>query len=347
MENSAYIFKLNIDWRLINLISQIDRFDASWSSIERREKQSLKQLKSIATVRSVGASTRIEGSKLNDEEVDVLLKNIDISKLEDRDTQEVVGYFEALDILSDSYNDIQIAEGDIKSLHNILMKYSLKDEWHKGNYKQHSNAVTAKYPDGTTQIVFQTTEPGINTESAMRNLFDWYNNENSIHPLVKCSIFTYEFLSIHPFQDGNGRLSRLITSLLLLKNGYHWIQYISFEHEIENRKLEYYRVLRSCQAQRPNENISDWVNFFFDALKNIQELLLQKLQVHQSTGEQLTPREKLIITFIQNHPGCKSGDIAKGLGIPRMMVIRQLSVLIEKNLVDKHGKGSGTHYTIN
>ena len=163
MENSVFIFRLNLDWQLISLISQIDRFDASWTSIERREKQSLKQLKSIATVRSVGASTRIEGSKLTDEEVDVLLKNIDITKLGDRDSQEVVGYFEALDVISEAYNDIQIAEGDIKNLHNILMKYSTKDKWHKGNYKQHSNAVEAKYPDGTGQIIFQTTEPGIDT----------------------------------------------------------------------------------------------------------------------------------------------------------------------------------------
>lgn len=346
MENTVYIFRLNLDWQLIALISQIDRFDASWTSIERREKQSLKQLKSIATVRSVGASTRIEGSKLTDEEVDVLLKNIDITKLEDRDSQEVVGYFEALDIISTAYNDIHISEGDIKNLHNILMKYSSKDEWHKGNYKQHSNAVEAKYPDGTSQIIFQTTEPGIETESAMRNLIEWYNQENSIHPLVKCSIFTYEFLSIHPFQDGNGRLSRLISSLLLLKNGYRWIQYVSFEHEIESRKSDYYRVLRSCQAQRPNENISDWVNFFFEALKNIQGLLMQKLLVHHGGGEKLLPREKLVVSFIQNHPGCKSGDISKGLSISRMMVIRQLTILIEKNLIEKHGTGSGTQYTI-
>jgi Fic family protein len=328
------------------LISQIDRFDASWTSIERREKQSLKQLKSIATVRSVGASTRIEGSKLTDEEVDVLLKNIGITKLEDRDSQEVVGYFEALDVISEAYSDIQISEGDIKNLHNILMKYSVKDEWHKGNYKQHANAVEAKYPDGTSQIIFQTTEPGIDTETAMNNLIEWYNKERSIHPLVKCSIFTYEFLSIHPFQDGNGRLSRLISSLLLLKNGYKWIQYVSFEHEIESRKPEYYKVLRSCQTQRPNENISDWVNFFFDALKNIQEQLTQKLQIHQTDGEQLLPREKLVISYIQNHPGCKSGDITKGLGLSRMIVIRLLSTLIARSLIEKHGSGSGTQYTI-
>jgi len=346
MKSAVYNFQMNLDWQLISLISEVDRFDASWTAVERREKQGLKELKSIATVRSVGASTRIEGSKLTDEEVDVLLKKMDISRLEDRDMQEVVGYFEVLDLIFESYNDIQITEGDIKNLHNILLRYSTKDQWHKGNYKQHNNAVEARYADGTGQVIFQTTEPGLATENAIHQLIDWYNNEQAVHPLVKCAIFTYEFLSVHPFQDGNGRLSRIISSLLLLKNGYNWIQYISFEHEIESRKPEYYRVLRSCQAQRPNENISDWVNFFFSALRNIQELLMQKLQLHEE-GIQLPPREKLLYEYIQNHPGCKSGEIAKALGMSRAIVIRVLAVLLEKNLVGKYGEGSGTYYMIN
>lgn len=346
MDNLGYVSNIELDWQLISLISTTDRFDAAWTSIERLEQHNLKQLKSIATVRSVAASTRIEGSKLSDEEVDVLISNIDISKLEDRDKQEVVGYFEALDTVSETHNDIQITEGDIKNLHNILMRYSTKDEWHRGNYKQHRNAVEAKYPDGTSQIIFQTTEPGIETEMAMRNLIDWYNSESSIHPLVKCSIFTYEFLSIHPFQDGNGRMSRLLSSLLLLKSKYKWIEYVSFEYEIESRKLEYYKVLRSCQAQRPYENISDWINFYFDVLKNIQESLMEKLQPKDIAGEQLPPREKLVVSFVQNNPGCKSGNIAARLGLSRTIVIRLISVLIEKNLIEKHGIGSATYYTI-
>ena len=345
MKNNVYNFKIDIDWKLINIISQIDRFDASWTTIEKKEGQSLKQLKSIATVRSVGASTRIEGSKMSDEEVTVLLQEVDISKLEDRDSQEVVGYFNAFDIISESYRNIDISENSLKNLHNILMKHSKKDEWHKGKYKQHSNAVEANYPDGTKQIVFQTTEAGFATENAMQNLVNWYNNDSTTHPLVKCSLFTYEFLSIHPFQDGNGRLSRLISSLLLLKNGYNWIQFVSFEHEIENRKPEYYRVLMNCQSQRPNENVSEWGNFFFDALKNIQEQLMLKL--NQGGIEiQLSPREKSILTFIGNNVGCKSGEIAKKLGIPSPTIKRILPELIKKNLIEKHGIGPSTNYSI-
>src|SRR5690554_2517256 len=158
---SVHTINLNVDWQLIALISQIDRFDASWSAIERREGQSLKELKSVATVRSVGASTRIEGSKLSDQQVDVLLKNLTIENLVDRDSQEVAGYFDVLDIISDSYKNIAITENAIKNLHNQLLKHREKDAWHKGDYKQQSNSVEATLPDGSKQIVFQTTPPGI------------------------------------------------------------------------------------------------------------------------------------------------------------------------------------------
>jgi len=340
----VYNLKVDLNWKLISIISQIDRFDASWATIEKKEGQSLKQLKSIATVRSVGASTRIEGSKMSDEEVNVLLQKIDITKLEDRDSQEVVGYFNTLDIISESFLDIEITESSLKNLHNILMKFSKKDEWHKGEYKQHSNAVEANFGDGTKQIIFETTEAGLATENAMRNLVNWYKNDNVTHPLVKCSLFTYDFLSIHPFQDGNGRLSRLLSSLLLLKNGYNWIQFVSFEHEIENRKTEYYRVLRNCQSQRPNENVSEWNSFYFDALKNIQEQLILKLNFNNASS-QLSQREKLILTYIENNVGCKSGEISKNIGVPNPTVKRLLSELIEKKLIEKNGVGPSTNYS--
>ncbi|NOY51077.1 MAG: Fic family protein [Chlorobi bacterium] len=345
MIDKVYIFKLNLDWNLLRIVSKIDRFDASWSSIEKREKQSLKQLKNIATVRSVGASTRIEGSKMSNEEVKALLDNLEITKIKDRDSQEVVGYFDVLELISENYKEIDITESDIKNLHNLLLKHGDKDKWHKGKYKQHSNAVEATLPDGTKQIIFQTTSAGFETEDAMRNLIDWYNTDTEIHPLVKSAIFSYEFVSIHPFQDGNGRLSRLLSTLLLLKNGYNWIQYVSFEHEIESRKSEYYLKLRHCQSQRPNEDITEWINFFFSALLNIQEQLMKKLEV-KGTKAKLSPKEKSILTFIESNPGSKSGEIANKLHIPNPTVKRILTRLLNENLIEKYGIGAGTNYSI-
>lgn len=345
MIENVYNFSIEVTWKLIQKMSSLDRFDAQWNTIEKREGQSLKQLKSIATVRSVGASTRIEGSKMTNEEVENLLNNLKITKLVERDQQEVAGYFEALDIIGESYNDIHITESDIKNLHNMLLKHSEKDAWHKGDYKQVSNSVEATLPDGTKQIIFQTTEPGFPTEDAMRNLIEWYNQQDDIHPLVRCATFVYEFASIHPFQDGNGRMSRLLSTLLLLKNGYKWIQYVSLEHEIESRKVEYYRALRTCQAERPNENISAWLNFFLEALANIQNQLMKKMET-QSARNQLSARAKAILLYIENHPDSRSGQIAAGLGIPSSSVKRILSDLYDRHLVLRLGDDTHPFYEI-
>ena len=282
---------------------------------------------------------------MSDEEVDILLKDLKIKKLVDRDSQEVAGYFDVLDTISESYENISITESAIKNLHNQLLKHSEKDAWHKGDYKQHSNSVEATLPDGNKHIVFQTTPPGIETEEAMRSLIEWYNSDNETHSLVRSSIFCYEFVSIHPFQDGNGRLSRLLSTLLLLKHGYKWIQYVSFEHEIEHRKSEYYRVLTNCQSQRPNEDVDEWIRFYFDALSNIQTQLKAKLD-SEGIEQKLSPKEKSILVYISDHPGSRSGEISKKLDIPSPTVKRILTELTSKGLIEKFGAGPGTNYSI-
>jgi Fic family protein len=345
MVDTVHTFKLSPDWKLIQTISSLDRFDASWTAIEKREGKTLKQLKAIATVRSVGASTRIEGSAMTDEEVKVLIEKLAISKLEDRDSQEVAGYFEALDLISGVYPDMEISEGTIKNLHNLLMKHSQKDEWHRGNYKQHSNAVEASRQDGSKHVIFETTPPGFPTEDAMRTLIEWWHTDTKTHPIVKCALFCYDFVSIHPFQDGNGRLSRLTATLLLLKNGYNWIQYVSFEHEIENRKSEYYQQLMQSQKQRPGENVYSWVLFFLDCLNNISGQLMTKLSA-QGTVTRLGPKEKSIYLFIENHPGSQSGDIAEKLNLGQPTVKKILTALVQQKLIIKHGAGAGTNYSL-
>ncbi|MEY4852914.1 MAG: hypothetical protein RIS99_1309 [Bacteroidota bacterium] len=337
---------LDLTFELINKLSSIDRFSGEWLNIEKREGiHALKQLKSIATVQSVGASTRIEGSKLTNDEIQVLLfENLRIDKLEKRDQQEVVGYFQALDIISESFSEIRVSEGDVKNLHKILLKHSEKDEWHRGEYKQHPNSVDAHYPDGRTVTIFNTTNPGHDTEMAMRALFDWYQNDKVTPAIIKVAVFVYEFLSIHPFQDGNGRLSRLLGTLLLLKQGYPWIQFVSFENEIENRKTEYYKVLMDCQQSRPGENVDVWLDFFLACLSSIQGKLMQKVETRQSKMV-LNPREKKIVQFIEAYPGVKSSEIATKLNIPLPSVKRMLSEMISDRIISKNGTGTGTNYT--
>ena len=340
-----HTLKLDLGMKLMTELSKIDRFDASWATIEKREGACLKQLKSIATVRSVGASTRIEGSKMTDDEVAVLIEKLSISKLEERDEQEVIGYFEALDTIAENYESISISESQLKNIHKKLMLHVDKDAWHRGNYKQVSNAVEANLVDGTKQIVFRTAEPGLETQDAMIQLFEWYHSDKETIPLVKAALFVYEFLSIHPFQDGNGRLSRLLGSLLLLKNGYSWIQYVSFEHEIESRKSEYYKVLMQTQRNRPGENVTDWLTFFINCLINIQEQLLVKLE-ESRTKQPVSQREKRILFFIQNHAGCGSSDIAKKLDMALPTVKKYLAQLVLKGSITKEGQGKSTGYFV-
>jgi len=342
---AIHTLRINFSWKLIDAISKLDRFDGSWKGIEKKEGRTLKELRSVATVRSVGASTRIEGSKMSNEEVDEFLKNLNIEKLVERDEQEVAGYFEALDLIVENYQDIPVTENAIKSLHNTLLKYSKKDEWHRGGYKQLSNNVEAKLPDDTTKIVFKTSEPGYETDKLMRALVNWYALDQETHPIVKCAIFAYEFVSIHPFQDCNGRMSRLLSTLLLLKNGYNWVQYVSLEHEIEHRKQEYYTELRRCQAQRPQEDVTPWVYYFLSVLDSNKDHLQHKLE-QSGVASQLSPVQKSILAYIGNHPGCQSGEIAKSLNIASPTVKRILNELVSTSLIEKYGSGRGTNYSI-
>jgi Fic family protein len=335
-----------VNWmEVLQELNQLDRFDAQWQAIERREQQTLKELKSIATVRSIGASTRIEGSRLTDTEVEELIENLDISKLSERDEQEVAGYYDTLNLIAESYRDIYVSESAIKHLHNSLMKHSNKDNYHKGDYKITPNRVERTEADGSKTPIFETTEPGWATKEAMENLINWYNNDSTTHPLIRAAIFVYEFLSIHPFQDGNGRLSRLLTTLLLMKSNYVWIEYVSFEHEIEHRKKEYYRKLMDAQRSRPNENVTEWVYFFLDCLKNIQQQLLQKLK-EKERREAIGIREQQVYTIVEHNPGISSGEIVEKLKIPPSTIKRILAGLVATRNLIVHGAGRGTTYSI-
>ncbi|MBK7173333.1 MAG: Fic family protein [Bacteroidales bacterium] len=292
--------KLNFDFKynqqIIKLIGFIDSFKGKWNIVEQRENVYLKELRKIATIESIGSSTRIEGAQMTNEEIKELLNNMEITKLKTRDQQEVVGYYDVLELIYESYPQIKISTNDILFLHHRLLKYSIKDDRHRGKYKNLSNKVVANYPDGTQKIIFNTTEPHL-VEKEINELIAWTNQQLAIremHPLVIIAVFIYEFLSIHPFQDGNGRLSRLLTNLLLLKNDYQFIQYVSFENLIEQKKKSYYEALMDGQKDRysDSERINSWVLYFLDSLQTLIQRLEQKYDVFKSKGGYLNERQK-------------------------------------------------------
>ena len=314
-----FINKLNLDFianqKILKLIGNIDGFKGKWNITEVQENNYLKELRKIATIESIGSSTRIEGATMTDKEVQELLNDIKITKLKSRDEQEVIGYYEVLELIYENYNNIHLTESYIKQLHQLLLKYSSKDERHRGGYKHLSNKVVATYPTGEQRTIFTTTEPAL-VEGEIQELIEWTNQQlqkQEIHPLIIVGSFIYDFLSIHPFQDGNGRLSRLLTTLCLLQNDYTFIQYISFENHIEQNKKDYYEALMSGQKNRgaDSERIDKWLIFFLSSLNVLAQKLEQKYDVFKSKGGYLNERQKQIKHFIETNQPVKVSDIDK------------------------------------
>jgi len=337
---------------LINRISAIDSFKGKWHTLEKRENKYLKELKRIATIESSGSSTRIEGVILTDDEIEKLLKNLKISQFESRDEQEVIGYYQALELILENYDTINLTENYIRQLHSILLKESTKDTRHRGEYKKIANKVVAKYPDGTEKIIFNTTEPHL-VEKEMFELINWVNKqfiENEIHPLFIIATFIYEFLSIHPFQDGNGRLSRLMTTLLLIKYGYDFVQYVSFEHIIENKKKKYYKALMSGQKNRysDKENIYEWILFFLTSIEELISKLEIKYDKYNSKQSYLNSRQNELIQLIQKSQPLKISDIAIKMNNYSINTLKKdIQYLLSEKQIEKIGKGRGTIYIIN
>ncbi|MBC7777090.1 MAG: Fic family protein [Phycisphaerae bacterium] len=345
--------KLQFDFlatqRVIQKIGQIDQFKGEWKLLAKDENRYLKELRKIATIQSIGSSTRIEGSSLTDAEIASLIKNMKVSKLESRDEQEVVGYFETLETILDQYETIDLSISNIHGLHKLLLKYSSKDHRHWGKYKELTNKVVATYPDGTTRVIFNTTEPFL-VEKEMTELLEWTNkgfSGDEIHPLIVIAAFVYEFLSIHPYQDGNGRLSRLLTNLLLLKYGYKFVLYVSLENDIENRKKEYYQALMEGQKDRykDSENMVQWVQFFLNGLSGMIQKLELKLKEYKNIGGYLNGRQKQILNFIRENQPVKTSDIAQKMTDFNLETIKKdLQYLVRELEIDKLGNNRARVY---
>jgi len=348
--------KLNFDFKtnqlIINKIAFIDSFKGKWIGLGGKESRYLKELRKIASIESIGSSTRIEGSTLTDEEVSEILSSIKITEFKTRDEQEVFGYYEVLTLILDAHKEIEIKENHIYHLHKLLLIKSKKDEHHRGVYKKLTNKVVANYPGGHQKVIFKTTEPLLVKEE-MDQLITWTNDsleEKLIHPLIIIGTFIYEFLSIHPFQDGNGRLSRLLTTLLLLNNGYDFMQYSSMEIEIEKRKKEYYKSLMDGQKDRYTkvEKINQWMLFFLETL----ELTIGKLESRYDSIKDkksyLNDRQQKLMQYITEAEPIKISDLSAYFpDFKRDTLKKDMAYLTSEGLIQKMGKARATFYIIN
>ena len=333
---------------IVALLAEIDGIRGEFKSGLRMTPQAITSLKQSVLITSAGASTRIEGAKLTDEEVEKIMQGLAVSKFSDRDSQEVQGYLEVLQNVFDSFQTLPLRESVITSLHNQLLKYSNKDDTHRGGYKKKENTVGVLGPDGqVAKIMFETT-PAFLTAKEMQELVDWTTDafeKNRFHPLLLIANFVVEFLKIHPFEDGNGRLSRVLTNLLLLRSGYQFVQYVSHEQTVERRKDEYYLALRKSQEtfNTDHDTIVPWLNFFLSVVKEQATKALSYLQ-DEKVEDTLSPKQYEVWKYLSSVGEAAPGDIAKATGVVGVTVSQALERLIELGLVKRVGRGRGTRY---
>jgi Fic family protein len=333
---------------LLKLVAEIDEFKGEWRALHTLTPERLQSLRHVATIESIGSSTRIEGSKLSDEKIEKLLGGVGTHSFSTRDEQEVAGYAEVMETIFQSHGEISLTENYIKQLHTMLLRHSTKDERHRGEYKKHSNSVEAFDETGKSiGIIFETTSP-FDTPGEMQSLVLWAREaleDKSYHPLMVIGIFNVVLLAIHPFQDGNGRLSRVLVTLLLLNAGYSYIPYSSLESIIEKNKDAYYLALRRTQKTLKSDAIDwlPWLQFFLNSLKRQKDHLATKIETTQKYAD--LPRESvMIMEYVNEHHRITTGEAEKFTQAPRPTVKNRLSSLVKSGLLVRHGKGRGSWY---
>jgi Fic family protein len=342
---------LQITLELLALISEIDEFKGAWRALGTLAPERLKALRHVATIESIGSSTRIEGSKLTDREVERLLANLDIKRFSSRDEQEVGGYAEVMETVFHAWEDIPITQNHIKQLHRDLLRHSDKDERHRGEYKTLRNDVGAFDADGKMiGIVFETATP-FDTPRRMTELVTWLNDAlelKRLHPLLIVAVFIVTFLEIHPFQDGNGRLSRVLTTLLLLQAGYAYVPYSSLESVIENSKEGYYLALRQTQGTIRTEtpNWQPWIVFFMRALQQQKRRLAVKVEREKAALSALPELAVKILDYVRDNGRVTTRDMVRETGASPNTLKATFTSLVKKGLLVRQGGGRSTWYAL-
>jgi Fic family protein len=336
---------------ILKLIADIDEFKGRWRVIETLAPERLISLRRIATIESVGSSTRIEGSKLSDAEVEKLLSGMETKSFDSRDEQEVAGYADTMDMIFDSHDAITLTENHIKQLHGVLLKYSTKDLEHRGHYKKVPNHVEAFGPEGKSLgVVFETATP-FETPGWMKELVGWFNQsiqEESQHPLILIGIFIVVFLGIHPFKDGNGRISRVLTTLLLLRSGYGYVPYSSMETVIEANKDSYYLALRRTQQtiRKEEQSWEPWLVFFLKTMAKQKDNLAAKVKEERSLRSSLPALSRQILELAKTRGEITIAEIEDSTAANRNTIKVHLKKLAEQHYLLQLGKGRGARYTI-
>ncbi len=344
------IDSIHITPQLLALLSELDEFKGAWRALGTLAPDRLNALRHIATVESTGSSTRIEGSALTDREVERLLGRLDIQAFATRDEQEVAGYAEVMQTVFQSWADIRLTENHVRPLHRDLLRHSNKDERHRGAYKTLRNDVGAFDETGRMiGVVFETATP-FDTPRRMAELFAWLDQARGDvqwHPLLTTAVLVVVFLAIHPFQDGNGRLSRILTTLLLLQAGYTYVPYSSLESVIESSKEAYYLALRQTQGTLDSDtpDWQPWLLYFLRALQQQKRSLAGKVE-RERAAVALTDLATKILEYARAHGRVTTRDMVREHSASSNTLKSTFGRLVEKRLLARHGGGRSTWYAL-
>lgn len=343
-------FPAQLTTRLYRQVAAIDAIKGQWTLANTLSPQMVQRLQTSVLVTSTGASTRIEGSRLSDQEVQKLFQQHRITQFKTRDEQEVGGYLEVLQLVLDQWQDIPFSESSILSLHQQLLRHSEKDVRHKGGYKFGNNRVEAR--DSTGQllgVIFDPTPPHL-VAKEMQELLEWTNQELSADQYPHLFIianFLFEFLAIHPFQDGNGRLSRVLTNLLLLQSGYGFCPFVSHEKIIEDNKADYYLALNTTQQswKTATEDISPWLLFFLLVLDQQSRQAL-RLMTDEPVEIFLSEKQQQVWDFIHTVETFSRKEIVTATGLNPRTVDHTLRKLLEMQKIERFGQARATRYRL-
>jgi Fic family protein len=336
---------------ILALISEIDEFKGAWRALRTLAPERLSALRRVATIESIGSSTRIEGSKLSDTDVERLLSKLEIKSFKSRDEQEVAGYAQVMETVFAHFDAIDLTENHIMQLHRDLLAFSDKDERHRGAYKTLPNNVSAFDADGKEiGVIFATATP-FDTPARMKELVEWARNalsEQSLHPLLVIGTFTVVFLEIHPFQDGNGRLSRILTTLLLLRCGYAYVPYSSLESVVEASKEGYYLALRQTQRtiRDPKPDWQPWITYFLRILQQQKRRLESRIERERLIVGMLPELSLQILDAVKERGRITISDAVKLTGANRNTIKKHIATLVGTNHLNQHGSGKGTWYGV-
>ena len=266
------------DSEILGLIAAIYKEAGKQEMYLKQRPEELEKLVEIAKIQSTEASNAIEGIVTTNTRIKQLVA--EKTNPRNRNEQEIAGYRDVLAIIHESFDAIMISQNYILQLHKIL--YSHMNNPLAGRTKNVQNYISATYPDGNTKILFTPLAP-YETPKALDAICDEYNRvigNMELEPLIAIPVFIHDFLCIHPFNDGNGRMSRLLTTLLLYRSGFYVGKYISLEAKIANNKDLYYEALQASQ--------DGWLEGKEDPVPFIKYLLGTILAAYKDFGERFS-----------------------------------------------------------